>query len=103
VSKKELVITSLDDPVQVYLNHLSTEKTKSRGSKKKPRLTPRNATEATRVAKESGLPRKILKDKATQTPHVSSVEELHSSRPRAIAGPMPDLHELLTQKKRSQT
>lgn len=102
VSKRVIVITSLDDPVQVYLNYLSTEKAKSRGSKKKPRLTPRNATEATRVAKESGLPRKILKDKTTHKPQVRSVDELSSLRPRAIAGPMPDLHELLTQKKRPQ-
>lgn len=103
VSKKELVITSLDNPVQVYLNYLSTEKAKSRSSNKKNQLTPRSATEATRVSKESGLPRKILKGRATQKPHVSSVEELHSSRPRAIAGPMPDLNKLLAQNKRSQT
>lgn len=103
VSKKELVIMSLDDPIQVYLNFLSTRKARSSGSKKKPQLSPRNATEATRVSKESGLPRMIIKDGATQKPHVRSVEELHSSRPHAIAGPMPDLQELLTQKMRSQT
>lgn len=100
VSKKELVIASLDDPVQVYLNHLSTAKAKSRSLKKKPRLTPRNATEATRVSKESGLPRKLVNEKVSQKPLVRSVDELHSSQPRAIAGPMPDLHKLLTQKKR---
>lgn len=103
VSKREFVITSLDDPVQVYLNYLSTKKSKSRGSQKNPLLTPRNATEATRVSKESGLPRKIISDKATHKPQVHSVDELTSLQPRAIAGPMPDLQELLTQKKRPKT
>lgn len=102
VSKKELVLTTLDDPVQVFLSYLSTEKTKSR-SKKGPRLTPRNATEATRVSIESGLPRKIVTGKDTKRPHVNSIDELHRSRPLPLAGPMPDLHTLLTRKKQSPT
>lgn len=102
VSKKEIVITSLDDPIQVYLNYLSTKKSKSGGSKKNPPLTPRNATEATRVSNESGLSRKIVKGKDTPRPHVSSIDELHTSRPSSIAGPMPDLNALLAKKTQSQ-
>lgn len=102
VSKRELVVTSQEDPIQVYLNLLSTKKSKSGGSKKKPLLTPRNATEATRVSNESGLPRKIVNGKDTQRPHVSSIDELHTSRPRSIAGPMPDLNALLAKKNQSQ-
>lgn len=98
VAKRELVITSIDDPIQVYLNYLSIKKKKSGSSNNKPLLTPRNATEATRVSSEFGLPRKIVNKKNTQSPLVSSIDELYLSRPSAIAGPMPDLNALLAKK-----
>jgi len=56
--KRIIAITEYDDPMQVYLQYLATP-TKPLKKNKSASLTPRQATDATRVAKESGLPRQI--------------------------------------------
>lgn len=97
ITRKILVVTSQQDPIQIYLNWLSTPQ-KRRG-KKKSLLTPRQTTEAHRVAKESGLPRRVL----TETDLNSSVElsltQLKKLRPALMDEPMPDLNQLMKRKK----
>lgn len=52
MAKRILVISEFEDPVRRYLGYLSTPQ----GKKNNPELTPRQATDATRVAKESEQP-----------------------------------------------
>lgn len=97
ITKKQLVISSQQDPIQVYLDSLSVrQKTKS---KNKPAIKPRAATEATRVAKESGLPRKII-DKKIHEPEIhSNFNSSSSNRVQLMNKPMPDLNMLIKGKK----
>ncbi|MDZ4141826.1 MAG: hypothetical protein U1C48_07460 [Methylotenera sp.] len=96
-SKKLLVVGSQQDIVQVYLDDLSTrKKTKS---KDKPIISPRAATEATRVARVSGLPRKIMDKKMNEPLGQRNLDSLSSDRKPLMFKPMPDLNELLKGKK----
>ncbi len=62
MSKRVLVVSEFDDPVRAYLAHLS-EQHKQRSTSPLPR---KQATNATRVAKESDLPLKIVRATGTQ-------------------------------------
>jgi putative transposase len=66
ISKRILAVSEFDDPLQIYLRHLSTpEKPPKKNSRA---LKPRQATDAARVANETGLPKKIepaAEDKTT--------------------------------------
>jgi len=50
ISKRVVTITEFDDPVQVYMRHIA----QPRGTKKAQQLTPRQATQLTQLAKETG-------------------------------------------------
>lgn len=97
ITKKLLVISSQQNPIQVYLDSLSIrKKTKSKNN---PIIKPRAATEATRVAKESGLPRKIIDKKMYEPVTQSSFKAASSNRVPLMNKPMPDLNVLIKGKK----
>lgn len=56
MSKRTLVVSQFDDPVHVYLSHLSVQK-KQRSTSL---ISRKQATDATRIAKEANLPLKIV-------------------------------------------
>src|SRR3546814_20140240 len=62
MSKRILVISEFDDPVRVYLSYLSTQHQQHSTSP----LPRKQATNATRVAKESNLPLKIVRSPGEQ-------------------------------------
>lgn len=96
ITKKLLVVSSQQNPVQVYLDYLSIrKKTKS---KSKPIIKPRAATEATRVAKESGLPRKIIDRKSYEPAANRNLGALTNDRLPLMNKPMPDLNKLMKDK-----
>lgn len=97
IAKKIVVVSSQQDPVQVYLDYLSTKKKKK--TKNKPTLNPSAATEATRVAKESGYPLKIKNVSVQSQDYPSTLGDLHQKRPTLMNKPMPDLNQLLRNKK----
>ena len=84
------------DPVQVYLDYLST---KNKKTKRKAVINPSAATEATRVANESGLSKKIKNQDVQLDSHFPKLGDLHERRPTLINKPMPDLNKLLKNKK----
>lgn len=51
ITKRLITVTTFDDPMQVYMQHLATRK----GVKASPRPGPKQATEIVRVKKETGL------------------------------------------------
>lgn len=51
LSKRVLVISQFDDPVQIYMQHLARSREKKRES-----ITPKHATKIAQLAKESGTP-----------------------------------------------
>lgn len=93
--EKILVVSTQQDPVQQYLNYLSTPK-KRHGKQK--RLTPSQTTEAHRVSKESGLPRQELNIRSSNSSIEPSLSDLKQSRPTLIDKPIPDLNELMKRK-----
>ena len=96
ITKKLLVVSSQQNPVQVYLDSLSIrKKTKS---KNKPIIKPRAATEATRVAKESGLPRKMVDQKSYEHAAHKNLGALSNDRVPLMNKPMPDLNKLMKDK-----
>lgn len=94
ISKKTLVISKFDDPVQAYMKFLSLRNRKT--TKKTKDLNPQTATEATRLAKESGLTKQIT----PRTEKVNSDEPDFSSfnRTSLMPTPMPDIKTLLNKK-----
>lgn len=96
IAKRILVVSSTDDPIQVYLSYLS-KKGRNSGHKK-PVLKPSNATEATRISKESGLPRKITADNPSTAIPIMTLSQLQD-RPSVMSTPMPDLNKLLKGKR----
>lgn len=64
-SRRVITISEFDDPVQVYLRHLSKPTEDAKGVPK--RIPPRQATDITRVAKEAGQPPKIFPDRSADT------------------------------------
>ena len=91
ITKKILVVSSQQDPVQVYLDYLSTKNK----TKKKSVISPSAATEATRVAKESGLPKKIKNQDIKQHNQLPKLGDLYEKRPALLNKPIPDLNKLL--------
>lgn len=61
VHRRVVTISEFDDPVQVYLKHLSKP---AEGNKDKS-LSPRQVTDITRVAKEAGQPPRVVSDPPT--------------------------------------
>ncbi|MCI2807705.1 hypothetical protein [Eoetvoesiella caeni] len=78
VSKRILIISEFDDPVRVYLSHLSVQN-KQRSTSPIPR---KQATDATRVAKEANLPLKIGATPTRQTNRVSDIPAISAVAPR---------------------
>ncbi|MDY7537856.1 hypothetical protein RGU72_06250 [Undibacterium sp. 5I1] len=66
ISERLLIISKLDDPVQVYLKYLGTPKKTNR--KNQPQLTPRQATDASRIATEAGISPQIYNKPAELSP-----------------------------------
>ena len=97
ITRKILVVTSQTDPVQEYLNFLSTSEKRRR--KNKPLLTARQATEATRVAREAGLSQRVLAKAGVGFPTEVSLTQLQKTRPTLMSEPMPDLNKLMKRKK----
>lgn len=93
ITKKTLVITSYDDPIQVYLNYLSSQHKKTRSKRKV--ITPSKATEATRVSKESGLPRVLTVEAPTPMPQASTPLHQQAKQANLMPTPMPNLNTLL--------
>lgn len=96
ITKKLLIVTSHQDPVQIYLDYLSTQK--SRVKKNKKTISPSSATEATRVAKESGLPKKIKNENNNAGYVTDKAKDLFERRPAIFNKPMPDLNQFLNKK-----
>lgn len=94
ISKKLLVISKFDDPIQVYMKFLSVRNKKI--TKKTKDLNPQNATEATRLAKETGLPRKITL--RSEKAHLSEPDLSSFNRTSLMPTPMPDIKKLLNKK-----
>lgn len=91
ITSRTLKLSEFADPVQVYMRHLSTLKVESKaGRKKKPQISPRDATTAARVAKESNLPLEIPESLSK-----AEIPPLSESADSAIGRPMPDLNALL--------
>ena len=97
ITRKILVVTSQTDPVQEYLNFLTT--TEKRRRKNKPLLTARQATEATRVAREAGLSQRVLAKAGVGFPTEVSLTQLQKTRPTFMSEPRPDLNKLMKRKK----
>jgi putative transposase len=93
ITKKILIVSAQQNPIQAYLDYLSV-RNKSK-SKSKPIINPRAATEATRVSKETGLPLKIIGKELQQHKNQKNINELRKARPQLINKPMPDLNALL--------
>lgn len=94
VSKKLLAVSKFVDPVQVYMNFLSIRNKKT--TRKTKDLNPQNATEAVRLAKETGLQRKI-----SPRPEQTKTDDLDFSsfdRASLMPTPMPDIKKLLNKK-----
>jgi len=96
ITKKILVLSKFDDPIQIYMNYLSTQN-KSKSKKQKP-ILPSNATEATRVSKESGLPKIMLPD-FSKLPSASTLAKYDDTKPSLMNKPMPDIAKVLKDKR----
>lgn len=93
ITKKILVISKFDDPIQMYMNYLSMRNnTKSRKHKA---ILPSQATEATRISKESGLPRIIQPSVNHELPETISLIQHKDTQPSLMSKPMPDISKLL--------
>ncbi|MFZ6676200.1 hypothetical protein [Undibacterium sp. Xuan67W] len=73
MSLRILVISQLDDPVQIYMQYLSTPKKTSK--KNQPQLTARQATDASRVASEAGIAPQIY-NKPKEVSSTSTLSEV---------------------------
>jgi putative transposase len=100
IARRILVLSEQQDPIQAYLNYLATSKQKRKvKGKGKPLLAPKQATEAHRVSKESGLQKKILTETQFAISKEPSLQELKNSRPTLMGGPVPDLNQLIKSKR----
>lgn len=91
ISKRQLVISKFENPVHAYMKLLTVRNKKI--TKKTKDINPQNATEATRLAKETGLARQIT----PRSEKAHSVEPDISSfnRTSLMPTPMPDIKKLL--------
>jgi len=78
ITKRILVLTEFDNPIQRYLEHLSTPTKKNKN--KELTLSPRQVTDATRISKESDLPRQIHhpKVRTSKLRNLSDYEHVNS-------------------------
>jgi putative transposase len=83
LSRRALVLSQFDDPVLAYLAFLSTP---VESGKKKQALSPRQTTNATRVAKEADAQLKIFKP--PKPPKTKSIKDL-STKSSLIGAPIP--------------
>lgn len=86
--KKIITLLKNENPVQIYLDYLSTAKK----SKAKANLSPKAATEAVRVAMEAGVKNKILSTVEKSARIERPIKELKN--PSSLMGPLPDLNQL---------
>ncbi|AAZ97268.1 hypothetical protein Tbd_1315 [Thiobacillus denitrificans ATCC 25259] len=94
VHRRALVVSELDDPVQAYMRYLGSREKASPGRKVLPSQS--KATEATRVARESGLPLVLGPPyEARQTRETVSSEESGTLMDK----PPPDLNELINRQR----
>lgn len=96
LSKRLLTVTEYDDPILVYLSYLSQATVSKKGKVSPP--SPRDATEATRVSQECGLPLNI----GPPNPNSTNRNEIHvtSPGPRSVMGwEGPDLRSILSKRK----
>lgn len=94
VHRRMLAVSELDDPVQVYMRYLGNRDKASHIGKGGP--IPSKATEATRVARESGLPLVL------GPPHnVNQTKEILSSQESGnlMDTPLPDLNKLINRQR----
>ncbi len=98
VYKKQLFLSSTIDPVHAYMDLKSKVKNKK---SKKNIINPKDATEATRLAKESGLPRKLVTPKPSPKSEETRLQSLilNKSSSQNLMSPMPNLNELLKKNK----
>jgi putative transposase len=74
IARRILVLSEFDDPVQVFLTHLSTS-TKATGRAAQA-IPPSRATDATRIAREAGVEPVLRPPKVAQISDVPSVTEV---------------------------
>ena len=91
IAKKLLVISSFDDPIQTYMNFLSQRNGSAKHKKKI--ISPSQATEATRISKESGLTKIVRQVEDRKFP--PSPPQFKQQDRTLINRPMPDLNTLL--------
>lgn len=94
ISKKILVISKFDDPVQAYMKFLSLRNKKT--NKKTKDLNPQTATEAARLAKETGLSKQITP--RSEKPHSAEPNFSSFNRTSLMPTPMPDIKKILNKK-----
>jgi putative transposase len=96
--KRQLFLSSTTDPVLAYMELKSQVINKK---SKKNIISPKDATEATRLAKETGLPRKLVASKPSPKEEEIKLQSLmsNSASPRRLMTPMPNLNELLKKNK----
>ncbi|WP_419710453.1 hypothetical protein [Pseudomonas sp. NFX224] len=97
VSQRVVIIATGQNPVQVYMEHLTT-KNKAAMKKSKSPLSPRQATEAKRLSDETGLSLNIHDAiEGAEYPSVLSIDP--ESISHSSFAPMPDLNKLLGKNK----
>lgn len=93
VSQRIISITREQDPIQIYMKHLTTKQQTTRKNKEGA-LTSSRATEAKRVSDETGLPLNIIeKVPGDGYPSVLTVDPENLTE--SGFAPMPDLNEML--------
>lgn len=93
--KKIITLLKNENPVQIYLDYLSTAKK----SQAKANLSPKAATEAFRVATEAGVKNKILSTVEKSTRIERPIKDLKN--PSSLMGPLPDLNQLFKKSNKS--
>lgn len=88
--RRVLVVSEFDDPIQVYLRYLGNRGGLSRIGNEVP--VPSNATEATRVARESGLP--LLLGDTEDTSRSKKIWSQNENE-SLMDKPIPDLKKLI--------
>lgn len=96
VTQRIITLSEYDDPVQVYMNYVSTPKATKSKKDKRP-LTPKDATDAVRVAKESRLP--LAVGTPLDPARTKGTSQQTTGRPSALGRPLPDLKGLLNRSK----
>lgn len=90
IHRRIIVLSEFDDPIQVYLSHLSTPT--SRDNASTPVLTRRQATDATRTAEEAGLPRQISEESDCLTLSVAAAKSVNDiAKGRSLMDKPPPL------------